>query len=450
MLRLGLCAFLASVAFAHDPRLELPEPKSVPEAWNVIVESSDNVGKLIETRQLKEIAFQVANCSPALRMLESHAAEAPEPDQLGAQIKQAFQTGIAVILASREATEAPTKTRACYDAWRSCLGAVQEHYASPVIHSAIYVCPMHPLGTHLDPSDKCAFCGMPLIRRHIPASAVYDKPGEASTKLAVSISRPLEAGRPAQVIIHLTRADGSPVRIEDLVVTHTQPMHLLIVDTTLADYHHEHPKPTGTPGEYVFTFTPRVSGPYRIFADLLPGWTGMQEYAIADLAADASGGPVAKSETTSTTTLDGLRFQLEFETHGKPLRVADPVVGRLTVTSADGKPFTKLEPVMGAFAHFVGFGADRRTVVHIHPTGPDPSPALSYGGPSLQFQFYPPAAGYFRLYAQVAIGGESKFAPFALNVLPAQAEPGTREAGATADALASDRQQAERKGNRVR
>src|SRR4051812_43948676 len=70
-------AMLAAVrpALAHDPRLDLPEPKSVPEAWNVIRESGANVSKLLDLGQLPDVVYQIANTSPALRMLEAHAGE---------------------------------------------------------------------------------------------------------------------------------------------------------------------------------------------------------------------------------------------------------------------------------------------------------------------------------------------------------------------------------------
>ena len=73
---------------------------------------------------------------------------------------------------------------------------------------------------------------------------------------------------------------------------------------------------------------------------------------------------------------------------------------------------------MGAFAHIVGFSADHKTVVHIHPSGAEPADAASRGGPELPFKFYAPVAGYMRLYVQVCVGGEWQFAPFGIDVRP--------------------------------
>ena len=38
------------------------------------------------------------------------------------------------------------------------------------------------------------------------------------------------------------------------------------------------------------------------------------------------------------------------------------------------------------------------------------------GGPMLKFNFYAPAAGYYRLYVQVAVEGKMRFIPLGLNV----------------------------------
>src|SRR6266446_9816790 len=119
---------------------------------------------------------------------------------------------------------------------------------------------------------------MNLVPRRIPFSFIFTAPGEPSMGMTATADAPLAAGRKASVKVRLKRGDGSPVLHADLLVMHTQPIHLLIVDPSLGDYHHEHPTPTETPGEYAFNFTPAKTAPYRIWADLVPVSTGVQEY----------------------------------------------------------------------------------------------------------------------------------------------------------------------------
>ena len=85
-----------------------------------------------------------------------------------------------------------------------------------------------------------------------------------------------------------------------------------------------------------------------------------------------------------------------------------------------GKLFTDLEPIMGTYAHIVGFSEDQKTVIHIHPYGRAPTRAEDRGGPAFAFKLHVPSAGFLRLYGQVQIDGVSQFAPFGLMILPAE------------------------------
>jgi len=210
---------------------------------------------------------------------------------------------------------------------------------------------------------------------------------------------------------------------EDLLIMHTRRIHLLIADRSLLDYHHEHPTPTGKPGEFEFTFTPKLPGPYRVFADVVPAEMSVQEFVIADLPADSPAEPLTDRADKFADDVGGLRFALSLDTRGQPLRAGEVVGGKLTVTDAGGKPFTQLQPVMGAFAHLVGFCEDGRTVLHLHPLGLEPKEPSTRGGPTLDFRFYPSVAGFVRFYAQVNVGGEMRFARFGVNVLPPRDAP---------------------------
>jgi hypothetical protein len=208
------------------------------------------------------------------------------------------------------------------------------------------------------------------------------------------------------------------VKLDGLLEMHTKKIHLLINDHSLSDYHHEHPQPTTRPGDYQFTFTPAKPGPYRIWADVVPAATSVQEYVIADLPADTAPQPIADREMQLSTVIDGLKYSLAFDPAALPVRAKQTIVGTITVTASDGTGFTQLEPVMGAFAHIVGFSEDGKSVLHIHPIGKEPTAPTDRAGPAFAFKFYAPSAGFLRLYCQVHINGKDVFAPFNLTVLP--------------------------------
>ncbi|MGB7160064.1 MAG: hypothetical protein WBD40_18500 [Tepidisphaeraceae bacterium] len=414
-------ALFVSPARAHDPLLDLPEPRSVPESWNVINASVANVATLLENNQLREVAFQIANCSPAIRTLQANLPADDAARERRAELQAMFSPGSAIILATREKDEPARKARALFPAYRESWERIGRHYDERERSAAVFVCPMHPLDRHLEKDARCTACGMALLRRRIPPSPVYEKPGAPSMTLRAIPDAPLTPGQPARVTVRLARIDGSPVRdATDLIVMHTQRVHLLIVDRSLLDYHHEHPTPTQTPGEYTFTFTPRRPGPYRVWADVVPVASAVQEFVVADIPGQGDGEELADRETRLSDVVDGLRYELKLDTKGQPLRVGEEVLGRVTVTDRDGKPFNQLEPVMGAFAHLVGFVEDYRTVVHLHPLGIEPTIPTHRGGPTIIFRYYPSKPGFVRFYCQVNVNDSAKFARFGVTVEPAK------------------------------
>ena len=409
-----------SLSRAHDPRFDPPDPLSVSEAWDVIRQCSRNIGSLVETGQLDEVPYQVGNCSPAIRLLQAHAAEQPDSDTLAQNLTALFAIGGDVINATRERSDPIGKSRRAFAKFQETVAVAAAHFKSEVVEAGVYICPMHPLDRHLEASARCTQCGMALVRRRIAASSVYEKPGEPSMKIKVIPDHPLSVGREAHLRLTINRNNGQPVTPDDLLIVHTQKIHLLIVDRSLDDYHHEHPKPLSTPGEYEFAFTPLRSGPYRVWADVVPGSSSMQEYLIADIPADGAGNAIGDQTTSLHSDTAGLTFELSFYPAGEDLRVGKVATGRINVFGPDRKPYGRLEPVMGAFAHVVGFNEDYKTVVHIHPMGNEPREASDRGGPTLQFMFYPPVAGFMRLYCQVSIEGKMTFVPFSVTVLPAR------------------------------
>jgi hypothetical protein len=198
---------------------------------------------------------------------------------------------------------------------------------------------------------------------------------------------------------------------DDLAIAHTKKFHLLVVDPTLTDYQHIHPQPTNIPGVYSFQFTPKLAGGYRAWADVTPKATGKQEYVMADLGVHKVG-MYPKTEMHEASA-GGYHFTLSFD---KPPVADDESMGTIKVTDAKGNPVSALQPIMGAYAHIVGFYDDYRHIVHVHPMGEEPKNESQRGGPELTFHLAPTRAGFIKLFAQVRINGKEIFAPFGINV----------------------------------
>lgn len=411
---------LAASVAALRGHVPVPEsvlnPRSAPEAWNVLRLSTANVERLLKEDRLAEVPDQVSLCSPALRALPGFVGAGEKQNALKAGAVRASVAGNSLAQAG-VAGDRDLAWQAL-EMLRTALHDMAVFFDPGTVNAEVYACPMHPEFVTTDPQAHCDKCGMPPVRRRIPYSFVYTPPGEPTLRLTAT-GEPLVAGQEAHVTIRLARRDGSPVTPGDLLVVHTQPIHLLIVDPDLRDYHHEHPAPTDTPGEYAFTFTPATSRPYRVFADLVPAETGVQEYPWTDLPGGAAG--IADIDKTNVTegTVAGLTFHLTLPDGGAgSLRAGQAQSLRISVATVDGKPMTRLEPVMAAFAHLVGFYEDGRTVVHLHPVGVEIADANRRGGPELEFKFYPPKPGFIKLFCQVQVDGKAVFAPFGVTVVP--------------------------------
>lgn len=222
---------------------------------------------------------------------------------------------------------------------------------------------------------------------------------------------PAQAGIETQLNLHLWDKSGRLLSFADLAVAHEQKLHLLIVDETLSDYHHLHPVEE-TPGKFVTSFEPKAGGRYLAFADVTEAGTGTQRYVRGEF--EANGPSLARDHVEKyETVVDGYRFVLNLP-HGISASKGGHAVVR--VTNPDGSPTKNLEPIMGSFAHGVGFSQNLETVLHVHPHGQEPASNQSRTGPELAFHINPDRSGFHRLYVQVRIDGRDRFAAFGIEV----------------------------------
>lgn len=216
----------------------------------------------------------------------------------------------------------------------------------------------------------------------------------------------LKIGEENEVVLFIQDKQAQPVHVSQFEVVHTKPVHLLIAEPGLSDYHHEHPVQRAI-GQYAFSFTPKTACSYRIWADVqLKG--SHQHYIPIDLSGAEACTESNQRTVSLETSSQGYDFRLTLE---NDLQVGEAVMTNLAI-SKDGKPVDSLEPVMGAFAHMVGFYEDYESIAHIHPMGAEPSKETERGGPSLRFHIEPEQAGHLKLFAQVQIDGNQVFAPF--------------------------------------
>lgn len=379
---------------------------SLRAAWTEVKNGAAALEKAIAAKDGNGAHQAEETLSGALRWLESNSASVTgdKAKRLAAALKQALQAAHA----THDAADANDFAKAETER-KKLAGALKVAEAQ------------YPAGSLSQASDAASPAGS---ARHGDmkegASDAHDHPASAaepSLRSSLQLKQPLSPGVKADAVIRLSTADGKPVTLDMLSEAHTEKIHLLIIDGSLSDYHHEHPRPTATPGEYAFSFTPRQSGPYRVWADVIPTATKMQEYVIADLPGSGSAGKITDRVASLRTKAGDLEFDVTIEP--KELVAGADAMGKVTIRGKDGQPFAKLEPLMGAYAHIVGFSEDYKTIAHIHPMGEEPTQPSQRGGPSLDFHMKPEQPGLMRLFVQIQVDGKNVFAPLTLQVAAA-------------------------------
>lgn len=201
------------------------------------------------------------------------------------------------------------------------------------------------------------------------------------------------------------------ITLNQLKEVHTRKIHVLIIDSSLNDYHHIHPVEDNETGDFTFRFTPNKAGSYQMWVDITSVQTNKQAFLVTDLGASSSK-PVVEEDITLHTVVSPYEFSLKLD--NQPA-VGQEVMASITVTK-NGKPFAGLEPIMGAFAHLVGFSGDHASILHIHPIGKEPSQESDRGGPELSFHIGFKQTGFVKLFAQFRINGQDVYVPFGIRV----------------------------------
>lgn len=221
-------------------------------------------------------------------------------------------------------------------------------------------------------------------------------------------------GEPSTFDLYLHDHLGKGIAYENIVISHTERIHLMAVDPSLTDYQHLHPQPTGAPGHYQFELTPSKSGTYSVYLDFISLLS--QRRVLAKSKFEVAGAPDAPAiQKNTTTSLAGYTFKLDGSAQGV-FPANEEAQLKLSVLSADKGDSVDFGLVMGAYAHLVVFDEEGKGFAHLHPQNPfveqqDPQ------NPDLSFSFFPADPGKYRLWAQLMIDGQERFVPFDLEVV---------------------------------
>lgn len=393
-----LVLLLTTFAWADLPVApRVVNPQTGAEAWNVIRLATANAERLLHEDRISELAGQVSLCSPALRLLARSAVAPDDRPTLDALTFRAFgQVNDVAVHGTAGLADAAAPA---FAALLATLNELKPLFPAADVAAEIFVCPKHPNSLTSRPGATCPVCQGRMRIRRIPYTQLPDPSTPATTQLRIQDRQP-----------QLLDADGNLLTEDRLLPIHGAPLRFILIEATFSDFHIIPTDPTA------FSFAPRLPGPYRLWAELMPEDTALPEYPWTDW--DGPFAPAPAPDPGRLTTADGFQFELVLPA---PLRARQTGLLRIQVRdAASGTEVRHLEPFEEAFAHLTAFAEDGKIAFRLHPVGGDVLRPDLRGGPWLAFKMYPPAPGRLRLFCQVRIDGRPITAPLSVEVQPAQ------------------------------
>ena len=210
--------------------------------------------------------------------------------------------------------------------------------------------------------------------------------------------------------------DDQGATLKDFAITHTKPMHVIVVRKDLANFQHVHPD--YDPATGVFTLTDLAfpsAGAYRIFADFAPSG-GMKDAMgmplgvtiFQDVTVGANYSPQALGAEEEAKTFDG--YQVSLATHGALPSGAESML--MFTISQSGKPLTDLQEYLGALGHSVILREGTLDFIHAHPLEKAHAPQDG----KIHFMVGFPLSGKYKIFTQFQRNGKVYTTDFVVSV----------------------------------
>lgn len=240
------------------------------------------------------------------------------------------------------------------------------------------------------------------------AGSIYlDKSTEAieENKMNVEIidKKAIERGKECQIKIRISDDRGKAMTPDDLAEIYTKKLHVMLVDSSLTDYQHIHPDYDKDSGLFVLNFTPKCHGEYNLWCDFKLKNNASNSVIKNKLASEQSHKMPAIIQHTNSVTNDNSNITIESD---PPLTAGIASNLKINVTKRSGE-LVKLQQVMGAYAHLVGFSKDGENLIHCHPLN-----TSRHDNGELQFHVTPEKNGFTKFFLQIKADNKENVTPF--------------------------------------
>jgi Cu+-exporting ATPase len=210
-----------------------------------------------------------------------------------------------------------------------------------------------------------------------------------------------QVGTPVTLTYRLT-ADGAP--LTDVVVSHEQEMHLIVVRQDLERFQHVHPARTGNPGEYQIDVTFPEPGTYVLYDEFARA-NGQDIVQRDELVVGAASGAANLAEDRSPKTVaNDARVSLS---GGEGLRAGQEASFTFRLDNPKtGEPVRDLRPYLGAPAHVVILDDAAGGFAHTHGEAVGSTGGAGHGaegatyGPEIAFHHTFATPGLYKVWGQ--------------------------------------------------
>lgn len=156
--------------------------------------------------------------------------------------------------------------------------------------------------------------------------------------------------------VKLSDQSGDIFSPYEIAYSHTQKVHLFIIDETTHAYHHLHPEGDDITGEWMVPFSPKSSGTFRVFVQFVHAKTKRTLTAVSQILAE-------KGESAPDNNGDP-RITVSCLKKPSCNQIGSTIPLSFEILHPDLGP---LEPIMGAYAHAALFQYGNNHFGHLHP-----------------------------------------------------------------------------------
>lgn len=156
--------------------------------------------------------------------------------------------------------------------------------------------------------------------------------------------------------VRLSNKRGDTFFPYEIAYSHTEKLHLFIVDEAAHEYYHLHPAGDSMTGEWKAPFSPRSSGIFRIFAQCVHARTKRTLTTVTEI--------FANKDEDCDASLHNSHIQVSLINRPSADQIGSTIPLSFEINHPNLGP---LEPLMGAYAHVALFQRENHQFGHLHP-----------------------------------------------------------------------------------